>query len=484
MSTARPPNLLVVVLDAVRAKSVDATFGARTVPTPQLDRLAARGSRFTQAIAPGNWTVPSHFSFLTGVYPWVHGMRTFRYGATQPPKIAPWLVARGYETAVFTEEIHLVAGYGMEDGYQVRGSPVPPSSDEGRTTSNRLFGHAEFLYSDRVLRAIGRVPRLAIPLSAYNFRSEAAFKRAVCNGAMTDAFASWIAQRSSDRPFHALLNFVDGHEPYPGIVPRSLWGASARGYVQVPRFYLLAVPELRELIPWELVEQEYLASVARADAKVGRLLEALDRAGEGGRTLVVVTSDHGQSFGEGGNVYHGCGATESVTRVPLVVGAPDGTDLPRTVERWTSLCEIPSWLKSAALGLEPFSADGLAPVPFPADPPGSSPIFSECGPASDPNRSLEAIGIDQRWNHRLIAAYRGPDKWVWDLETDDVWHWPVAADRDRERPTLLPPTERTEVLRSVYRAGDAAGVGVYRGESPKNVRAVLQDARMRSWGYD
>jgi arylsulfatase A-like enzyme len=480
---ARPPNLIVLVLDCVRAASVGPGAAGRVARTPVIDGLRARGTTFTGAIAPGNWTIPSHMSITTGTYPWIHRRRTFQAGPPPFEPIASWLARQGYETAMFTEETHLVAGYGLEEGYGYRYARRYQTTDEERTLVNRLVGHSGFLYSSAVRGLMERLPPVAIPMTVVNARQELAFKRDVCGPYVVDEFNRWLTARSTDRPFHAFFNFVDGHEPYPPDGGGGV-GWSARGYAHVPRFYLLAVPGLAQRVPWSLVEQRYLTAIESADRKVGGLLAALERTGELGRTLIIVTADHGQSFGEHGNVYHGCGASDSVARVPMVVHAPDGMTLPRQVGGWVSLCEIPSYLKSAALGLPPFGEDGAATVPFPASPPARTPVFCEGGPASDPNYSLRGIGTDRRWNHRLLAAYQGREKWVLDLATEDLGGWDATQSPDQKPPEVPSEEQRRSVLERVYGIFGAADWARYRAEAAEVARAPLKDDKMRSWGYD
>jgi arylsulfatase A-like enzyme len=479
---ARPPNLLVVVLDCVRAASAPPSTQGQVARMPTLDRLRGAGTTFTRAVAPGNWTIPSHMSIMTGTYPWVHRRRTFRPGPPPSESIAAWLTRRGYETAMFTEETHLVAGYGLEDGYGFRYARRLETRDEERTFVNRLVGHSGWLYSADVRRLLERVPTFAIPISSINYRQEIAFKREVCGPYLVDEFDRWLTQRRPDRPFHAFFNFVDGHEPYPDEDGGLGW--AERRYARVPRFYLLAVPGLAARVPWDEVERRYVRSIETADRKVGQLLASLDRAGEIGRTMVVVTADHGQSFGEHGNIYHGCGASESVARVPLVVAPPEGMTLPARIDAWVSLCEIPSYLKSAALGQPAFGDDGAATVPFPMSPPSRAPVFCEGGPASDPNYSLRGIREDRRWNHRLLAAYVGEQKWVLDLATEDLGQWQVDRSADLTEPQTLSGDERRRILERVYGIFAPADLERYRADAGEVARAPLGDDKMRSWGYD
>ena len=144
--SARPPNIVTIVLDCARAKNFAHSGGDRIARTPEIDALARRGTAFPRAVAPANWTMPSHFSIFTGQYPNVHGIRTFQKRYPLPDTTAMFLQRAGYETAMFTEMVHLVGGYGMEEGFDVRRSRRVGISDEERTVANSLLGHAQFLY--------------------------------------------------------------------------------------------------------------------------------------------------------------------------------------------------------------------------------------------------------------------------------------------------------------------------------------------------
>ncbi|HEV2449756.1 MAG TPA: sulfatase-like hydrolase/transferase [Thermoplasmata archaeon] len=476
-------NVLVVVLDSARAKSMP-TGDALSPLAPTIAGLARAGCEFPRAVAPGNWTVPSHMSLFTGVYPWTHGRRTFEVRPVREPTIASWLAPRGYESAMFSEEVHLVAGYGLEVGYRHRFCPVPAMSDRDRTLTNRLFGGARWLFSPPVRRMMRTLPMTALPLTYPNFRAEVAFKREVCNDLTVQDFDQWLGSRDAGTPFHALVNFVDPHEPYYPVPVDGARSPLLRAYAAVPRYYLLSIPELRERAPWPAIRAWYQQTILDSDRKVAGLLAALARHGVDERTWVVVTSDHGQSFGEGGNVYHGCGATDSVARIPLVVRPPAGVSVPRRVDRWTSLCEVPSWIKGISLGSPPFDETGFPTVPFPAQPPSNSIIFCEGGPASDPNASLTGVETGYRWNHRLIAAYTDQGKYILDTTLADVRFWAPGVDPDAAPPASLDGADRLRALEQVFGISSEREIRERAGDVAAAVRPPLEDARMRSWGYD
>lgn len=478
----RPPNVFVVVLDCGRHKSFGLSGLEDVARTPVLDALARRGTVFPRAVAPSNWTIPSHMSIFTGSYPSRHGLRTFRRDAATLPTVAEGLRARGYETALFTEMVHLAAGYGLENGYDRVYARRKGVSDEERTLANRIAAHSDVLYSEGVRRMIERIPASVVALNAVNHPQEVAFKRDVCGEYLLGDFDRWLGGRDGERPFHAFVNLVDAHEPYP-IVPNGHRASFLeKWYARTPRYYLLAVPGLQELVPWGELLRGYHAEIARADAKVGRFLEALERHGELDRTLVIVTADHGQSFGEDGNVFHGCGATDSIARVPLIVAPPSELSLPSHVDRWTSLCEVAGWVVSAAGGRPPYDEDGCPPSR--GDPaPSPQIVYCEGAPASDPNRSLLGIGRDRRWNHRLLAAYRDDEKFILDLETGEVARWSMRRDPDGARAERFVGGEAVELRRELFAPYESTGVATERSAPAPGVDAEL-DKRLRSWGYD
>ncbi|MCI4346660.1 MAG: sulfatase-like hydrolase/transferase, partial [Thermoplasmata archaeon] len=358
-------------------------------------------------------------------------------------------------------------------------------SEEEKTFVNGLVGRAKFLYSARTRELFSRLPPLIAPLSWLFHSQEVAFKEEVCGDFTLDRFAAWLEKRPQDRPFYAFCNLVDTHDPYELVPDGERLSLVDRAYLFAPRYYLLAVPGIQARVKWPALVRGYIRSIEAADRKLGRLLQLLRAHGEEERTLLVVTSDHGQSFGEGGNAFHGCGATDSVTRVPLVVVPPKGTTLPKRVERWVSLCEVDSWLRSTAAGSPPFDEDGRAPPPHRRGDTYGGVVYSEGAPVSDLIRSLRGIRVDQSWNHRLLAAYRGNEKFVIDLDTSELFRWTMDTDPDPVPPTRLSGVEAATTRSELFGAYelDEKARRAHAGAAPVALEREI-DERLRSWGYD
>src|SRR5512134_888085 len=97
----RPPNVVLVVVDSLRADAVSPQ-GSQPSVAPRLDRLAADGLRFERAVAPASWNLPSLSSLVTSTYPWVHGQGA-PAGKADVTTLAEAFSRAGYRTAAFSE---------------------------------------------------------------------------------------------------------------------------------------------------------------------------------------------------------------------------------------------------------------------------------------------------------------------------------------------------------------------------------------------
>lgn len=311
------PNVLVIVEDTLRADHVSA-YGYTRSTSPNFDRLAQQGVLFENAVSTTSWSLPSHVSLLTGRYQFQHGM-----GNVQP---APWLgwgrkslggfptlgevlEQRGYRTGAFSaNRTYFTTSLGFGRGFQHFEDYFHSPADMFiRTLYGREFARIYLNRSDkskvkRALRFLGMNSMLDKDSegSGNYGGAQGVRKRAdVVNGEVL----RWIDHGRNDRgethPFFAFLNYFDVHYPYggPPTYPKPEWDRGGR-------------------------IDEYDASVKYADDALGRLLQALDQRGLRKNTLVIVTSDHGESLGQHGLTYHGQALYRELIHVPLVVWYP------------------------------------------------------------------------------------------------------------------------------------------------------------------
>ena len=181
---------------------------------------------------------------------------------------------------------------------------------------------------------------------------------------LNDTFLSWLARRRTDRPFFAFLNYFDAHEPFippPQFVGRfGLSPTSVRDY----QFLLNFEGSDRSAVGRRditLARDCYDDCIAHLDEQLGVLLEKLQAQGILANTDVIITSDHGEAFGEHGSIGHSFSMYLEEVAVPLVILSP-AAPAGRVVENPVSLRDLPATVVDL-LGLSatsPFQGRSLA----------------------------------------------------------------------------------------------------------------------------
>lgn len=289
------PNVLLIILDTVRAASMSFLGYARET-TPNLADFAAEGVVFEQAFVTAPWTLPSHAGMFTGHYPsqlstdWQEPLNE------EPTTLAEVLARHGYRTAGFvanhyytTYESGLARGFERFEDYRLTAKQVLLSTT---LTQTRLFW--DLLQSDGIMPRLRALVRMDLrPAVMWTSDRKDAPQ-------VTDEFLAWQAEAAaSGRPFFAFLNYYDAHLPYDPPAPF--------------RTRFAAEPAAIDL---------YDGSIAYIDHALGRLFGELARRGALDRTLVIVSSDHGEAFGEHGLHGHGNSMYLPELHVPLVVRYP------------------------------------------------------------------------------------------------------------------------------------------------------------------
>ena len=268
------PSIVIISLDTVNAETL-ALYGG-IAETPNIAKLAARGVLVEQAISHFPETCLSHWSMLSGVLPEVHGNAPANRGSIYT---GPTLVE--------------IAG---EAGYRSGGIIGGITLQDQACGLGRGFDH----YDDRVPNNPRDFTRPADQVS----------KNAV----------SWIKQRPG--PYVAFVHYFDAHFPYtPKAEYAAMYATGFSGSVTGSDVDLKPfrdggqTPTAEQLAH---IHSLYAAEITQLDAALGPLLDAIDL----NNTIVVITADHGESFGHDYWFNHREGLWDQVIRVPLIIAGP------------------------------------------------------------------------------------------------------------------------------------------------------------------
>jgi len=324
------PSILLIILDTVRALELSA-YGYPRATSPHLAELAAQGVRFDLAVATAPWTLPTHATLFTGRF-----QRDLSVGWSTPldsgpPTLAEYFRDRGYRTGGFIANLRYVSReYGLDRGFEeYQDYALIPSQIIGSTMLGRL--------------AIGRF-NAWFDQDVIPGRKDA--------GRVVDEFLGWQG-RGDGRPYFAFLNLFDAHDPYAPEAPYDSMfqtGESTLRRIEFGRRHSAAeIEDLRD---------SYDGAIARLDAELGRLFATLRAQGSLDSTLIIVTADHGEEFGEHGHLAHGNGLHFPALHVPLLVrwpagGVPAGVEVKESV----SLADVPATI----LDLVAATRDGAIP---------------------------------------------------------------------------------------------------------------------------
>jgi arylsulfatase A-like enzyme len=282
-------------------------YGYSRATTPHLQAWAARGVRFERALSAAPWTLPSHSTMFTGRWPHEQSS-TWRVALDDRwPTLAETLRDRGYVTGGFVGNLQYCSRYhGLDRGFvhyedfPVTVTEAMLSTSLGRALTNSVWLRHAIGYED----VVGRV-------------------RAV---GLDERFLRWTEDHG-DHPYFGFINYYDAHQPFmPSEEFERPFAAT------LPRKNDVKSYALHEIQRWSQdgwtpgqIRREmdaYDGSIAELDADIDRLLGELDRRGALANTIVVITSDHGEQFGEHGLTSHGNSLYSQLLHVPLVILAP------------------------------------------------------------------------------------------------------------------------------------------------------------------
>lgn len=297
---AATPNVLFIVVDTLRADHLSLQGYARETD-PTLKRLASEGVMFENAYASSSWTLTTHASLFTGRWPYEHKADGGRSLDSAYPTIAEALADRGYRTGGFAANFETLKrqwGFGRgfahyEDYYQ---------SLSNMTVSSVYGRFLEYYVLHKVFDMQYKLDRRWAP-------------------AINESALDWIDQ-DTDRPFFAFINYFDVHAPYvspergrfsqmqePGGLVNTDWTTADIYNAKTP-----------EQIQGEI--DAYDGGIYYTDQQINLLLQELEKRGLLENTIVIITSDHGELFGEHGLWEHHNSLYRPVIHVPMIVWYP------------------------------------------------------------------------------------------------------------------------------------------------------------------
>ena len=275
--TPVPERVVLISIDTLRADHL-ACYGYRRPTSPAIDALAREGVLFDDVSAPSPWTLPSHASLLTGLYPSRHGLKAHdRYLPSTVPTLAARLGRAGFLTAGVVNSYNLGPRFGLDRGFQ------------------------EFLYVEEAADQVEPSTRI------------------------TDQAMAWLRQHRHRRLF-LFVHYYDVHSDYRSR-PRyeEQFVSPYRGVADGTTAQLMAYREGRVRLEGgdaaHLIDL-YDAGIRQMDDELQRLVSFLRDEKLLDGTLLVLTSDHGEEFLERGGVLHGRTQFQEVMRVPLVMRGP------------------------------------------------------------------------------------------------------------------------------------------------------------------
>ncbi len=314
----RPPNVFLLNIDMLRADHLG-VHGYGRDTTPVLDDLARKGAWFTQARAHAPWTYPSVVSMLTGLYPTSHGATYAQADgdyvttslSTEIDTLASRLKAGGYATAAFVTNPLLKRYSGLDHGFDV--------------------------YRDEFVgewRRDVRAPWWHDSMLAANVHHEA---------------LEWLPH-DVESPVFVYIHYIDVHGPF--LDPKPF--GQPRGLVrprQAERARLTGEPR-------QLAIDLYDGELRALDEEIGRLLAALAQRRLLENSIVIITGDHGEEFGEHDGHGHGHSLYDELLHVPLIVVRTEAAPYNRRIDQLVGHIDVVPTILDLTLGETPAGLPG------------------------------------------------------------------------------------------------------------------------------
>lgn len=500
MTANRPPDVLFVIFDALR--SSDYPGGETPVDKmPFTSRLLNDAVHFPRAASVTPWTIPAHASAFTGLYPWEHGCHAHSSLVLRPtvPRLPAVLQPKGYRSLLLSANTLLSPRFGMVDGFDEAAwagwweSYVRRARTDSPPSSTRTVAQEAGLLERFRDGALGRIMINATEaIYRYPFLFDVVdmvHQQLTGGGAERDlspapwiepSLAAWLARQSRDTPVTCTINLCDTHEPYFDCRGVSLgferWWKLAR----VRQDFVRCIAGSWKPTPEELgvLRHLYRDMVRNLDRRLERIVGAFQEAGRWENTVLIATSDHGQAFGEHGELFHLNGIIDPMLRIPLVYRPVGGTGRPVEGKGWASIIDVvPTILRDAGGGR--MNLPSAIPLQDLVDQPRPDPVFAVSdGLVWNHLKKVVPLARKPEFDRIRVVAYAEDWKLVYDATRRETQAYDLSRDPGEARNDWSGAPAWVTRLQE-----NAEIIGRQMTESVPVPLAPDIEERLRGWGY-
>jgi len=331
-------NVLFIISDDLTATALSC-YGNRVCLTPNIDAIAARGTRFTRAYCQGTYCGPSRASFMSGYYPHATGVLGYKNPRPQIGERATWsqhFKNNEYYAARVSKIFHMGVPGGIEYGGDSAERTGYNGADDSASWTERFNSPGPEWTAAGVGETLEGNPDGKKPVVGGNtfVVVEAEGDDLVHSDGKTAVKAVELIEQHKDEPFWLGVGFVRPHVPfvapksyYPPFLPYEnmvLPDKVEGDWDDIPLAginYKTSLNMKMDVRRQKKALGGYYASVAFMDAQVGKVMDALQQAGLQEKTIVIFTSDHGYHLGEH-DFWAKVSLHEESAAVPLIISVP------------------------------------------------------------------------------------------------------------------------------------------------------------------
>jgi iduronate 2-sulfatase len=326
---AAKPNVLFIISDDLTSTALGC-YGNKVCKTPNIDRLAERGMRFTRAHCQGTYCGPSRASFLSGYYPHATSVQGYISPRVAIGDRATWpqhFKNAGYYSARVSKIYHMGVPGGIEEGSD--------GADDPASWTERFNSKGPEWQAPGIGETLEKNPDGKKPVMGGNTFVIVAADGGdmVHSDGKTSAKACELIEQHSKEPFFLAVGFVRPHVPF--VAPKKYFDMYPPEQMTLPEKvpgdwddipkpginYKTSVNMQMDEVQQKKAVSGYYAAVSFMDAQVGKVLDALEKSGQADNTIIIFTSDHGYHLGEH-DFWAKVSLRDESARVPLIISVP------------------------------------------------------------------------------------------------------------------------------------------------------------------